>query len=157
MQKIRPCLWFDDRIEEAVNLYVSIFRGGRITGVTHYGEAGPLPKGTILTMTFEIEGQEFLALNGGPLFTFSEAVSFAVECQDQAEIDRYWNRLTADGGSEGPCGWLKDRFGLSWQITPAVLARYLADKDEARSERVMRAMLQMKKIDVAALDAAYAG
>jgi predicted 3-demethylubiquinone-9 3-methyltransferase (glyoxalase superfamily) len=157
MQKIMPCLWFDDRIEEAVNFYTSVFPNAKVTNISRYGDAGPMPKGTVLTATFELEGQGFMALNGGPKFTFSEAISFVVRCADQKEVDHYWNKLTADGGSESQCGWLKDKFGLSWQIVPDALGRHLSDKDTAKANRVMQAMLKMKKIDVAALDKAAAG
>lgn len=157
MQKIMPCLWFDDRIEEAVNFYVSVFGDSRILSTSRYGDAGPLPKGKVLAMTFEIEGQEFMALNGGPQFKFSEAVSFYVKCETQAEVDYFWEKLTADGGSEDQCGWLKDKYGLSWQIIPNALPELMGDKDPAKSQRVMEAMLQMVKIDVAELEKAHAG
>jgi predicted 3-demethylubiquinone-9 3-methyltransferase (glyoxalase superfamily) len=157
VQKITPFLWFDDRLEDAVNFYTSVFPNAKVTNISRYGDAGPLPAGTIMTATFELEGQEFMALNGGPEFTFNEAVSFFVKCENQAEIDSLWNKLTADGGSEQPCGWLKDKFGLSWQIIPNALGQYLGDPDPAKAQRVMQAMLQMKKIDVAALEKAYAG
>jgi predicted 3-demethylubiquinone-9 3-methyltransferase (glyoxalase superfamily) len=157
MQKIMPCLWFDDRIEDAVNFYTSVFPDAKVTTMSRYGDVGPLPKGKVLTAMFELAGQEFMALNGGPQFKFSEAVSFFVKCKDQKEVDDYWNKLTADGGAESMCGWLKDKFGLSWQIIPDALGRYMSDKDSAKANRVMQAMLKMKKIDVAALDKAYAG
>jgi predicted 3-demethylubiquinone-9 3-methyltransferase (glyoxalase superfamily) len=156
MKKISPCLWFDDRIEEAVNFYVSLF-GGTIHNTSHYGEAGPMPMGTVLTMTFTLQDQEFMALNGGPHFKFTEAVSFVVKCKDQAEVDKYWNALTADGGSESQCGWCKDRYGLSWQIVPEVMPRLLMDKDPAKAKRAMQAMMTMKKLDIAALEKAHAG
>jgi predicted 3-demethylubiquinone-9 3-methyltransferase (glyoxalase superfamily) len=157
VQKITPFLWFDDRLEDAVNFYTSVFPNAKVTNISRYGDAGPLPAGTIMTATFELEGQEFMALNGGPEFTFNEAVSFFVKCENQAEVDSLWNKLMADGGSEQPCGWLKDKFGLSWQIIPNALGQYLGDPDPAKAQRVMQAMLQMKKIDVAALEKAYAG
>lgn len=157
MQKIRPCLWFDDRIEEAVNFYTSVFPNAKITNISRYGDAGPMPKGTVLTATFELEGQEFMALNGGPKFKFSEAISFVVSCETQAEVDYYWNKLLEGGGREDQCAWLKDKFGLSWQIVPDALVRYLGDKDPKKANRVMEAMLKMKKIVIADLDKAYAG
>ena len=156
MQRLRPCLWFDTEAEEAAELYTSIFPNSRIVDVARYGSAGPRPEGMVMTVAFELGGQPFLALNGGPDFTFTEAVSFEVECADQAEVDRYWDKLT-DGGEEGPCGWLKDRYGLSWQIVPKALTELIADPDREKSQRVMKAMLEMKKIDVAALERAAAG
>ena len=155
MQKIAPCLWFDTEAEDAARFYTSVF-GGSVLDVSHYGEAGPRPEGMVLMVSFELRGQQFRALNGGPEFKFTEAVSFQVDCQDQAEVDRLWSQLT-DGGEEGPCGWLKDRFGLSWQIVPRRLWELLGDPDPERSERAMKAMLQMKKIDVAAVERAAAG
>jgi predicted 3-demethylubiquinone-9 3-methyltransferase (glyoxalase superfamily) len=155
-RKISPCLWFDNRITEAVDFYISVF-GGRILDTMEYPEGGPQPKGTPLTITFSLQDQEFVALNGGPHFKFNEAVSFFVRCQTQAEVDRYWNALTADGGQESQCGWLKDRYGLSWQIVPTALLNYFGDKDAAKATRAMQAMMQMKKIDIAAVQAAYAG
>jgi predicted 3-demethylubiquinone-9 3-methyltransferase (glyoxalase superfamily) len=154
-KKISPCLWFDNRIEEAVNFYVALF-GGTIHNTAHYGEAGPMPKGTVLTMTFTLQDEQFMALNGGPQFKFTEAVSFTVKCKDQAEVDKYWNALTADGGQESQCGWCKDRWGLSWQIVPDALPRLLMDKDPAKAKRAMQAMLKMKKLDIAALEQAHA-
>jgi len=154
-KKISPCLWFDNRIEEAVNFYVALF-GGKIHDVGYYGEAGPMPKGTVMTMTFTLQDEEFLALNGGPHFKFNEAVSFMVKCRDQAEVDKYWNALTADGGQESQCGWLKDKYGLSWQIVPTVLGTMITDKDPERARRTMQAMMTMKKLDVAALEKAHA-
>jgi predicted 3-demethylubiquinone-9 3-methyltransferase (glyoxalase superfamily) len=153
VQKVTPCLWFDTEGEEAAQLYTSIFPSSRIVDVTRYGSAGPRPEGTVMTVKFELNGQEFVALNGGPEFTFSEAISFQVSCETQDEVDRYWSAL-ADGGEEGPCGWLKDRFRLSWQIVPRRLMELVADADREKSQRVMAAMLNMKKIDVAALEAA---
>lgn len=157
MHKITPCLWFDNRIEEAVNFYVSVFKDGKILETSRYGDAGPMPAGTVLTMRFVLNGQEFMALNGGPQFRFSEAISFVVECKDQAEVDYYWDRLTAGGGREDQCAWLKDRYGLSWQIVPEALPRLLGGPDKAGAGRVMQAMLKMKKIVVADLEKAYAG
>lgn len=155
MQKVHPCLWFDDRIEDAVNLYVSVFPGARILSMNRYREAGPLEKGKVLTVEFELQGQVFTALNGGPQYQFTPAVSFIVDCETQAEVDHYWHGL-GEGGSEQQCGWLTDRFGLSWQIVPKVLGRYLSDPDPARANRVMQAMLQMVKLDIAGLERAYA-
>ena len=157
MQSITPFLWFDDRIDEAVSLYVSVFPDARIVRTSRYGPGAPRPAGTAMSMTFELRGQEFMALNGGPLFQFTPAVSFVVKCETQAEVDHYWQGLLAGGGDEQPCGWLKDRFGLSWQVIPAALGRALSDPDPARAGRAMQAMLQMKKIDIAALDRALAG
>ncbi|HMG31080.1 MAG TPA: VOC family protein [Jiangellaceae bacterium] len=153
MQKITPSLWFDTQSEEAANFYVSVFKNSTILDVSRYGEAGPRPAGMVMTVTFELDGQEFIALNGGPEFTFTEAVSLQVNCETQEEVDRYWN-LLAEGGDEGPCGWLKDKYGLSWQIIPVALTELLNDPDAAKAQRVMAAMLQMKKIDIAALRAA---
>jgi len=157
MHKITPCLWFDDRIEEAVNFYVSVFRDGRIHDVSRYGEGAPRPAGTVLTMRFELAGQQFQALNGGPQFPFTEAVSFAIDCEDQAEVDHYWEHLTSGGGEESMCGWLKDRYGLSWQVVPRALPLLLNGSDKAGAARAMQAMLQMRKLVVAELEAAYAG
>ena len=156
MQKIRPFLWFDDNAEEAVNFYVSVFDDAEITDVSRYPEGSPGPAGTVMSMVFRIEGQEFLALNGGPMFTFSEAISFFVSCETQEEVDRLWAALS-EGGEEQPCGWLRDRFGLSWQIVPSVLGELLGGSDPEGSQRVMQAMLQMKKLDIQALRDAYAG
>lgn len=154
MQKITPFLWFDDQAEEAARLYVSIFKNSKILSVTRFGDAGPGPKGAVMVVTFELEGQKFMALNGGPQFTFTEAVSFLVTCETQREIDALWEALSA-GGAPGPCGWLKDTFGLSWQIVPSVLGTMLQDKDPQKSQRVMQAMLGMEKIDIAHLKQAY--
>jgi predicted 3-demethylubiquinone-9 3-methyltransferase (glyoxalase superfamily) len=156
-QLITPCLWFDDRIEEAANLYVSVFENSRVLKVARYGDAGPLPAGKVMTIEFELAGHKFRALNGGPRFPFSPAVSFAVRCETQAEVDYFSAALTAGGGKQGHCGWIEDRFGLSWQIVPEALVRYASDKDPAKAGRVMAAMMQMMKIDIAALDKAYAG
>ena len=153
MQKITPCLWFDTEGEDAARFYTSIFPNSKITEVARYGSAGPRPEGTVMTVSFELDGQEFLALNGGPQFTFSEALSFQVFCKTQDEVDAYWSKLS-EGGEEGPCGWLKDRFGLSWQIVPTVLPELLADPDAAKSQRVMQAMLGMKKIEIEGLEQA---
>jgi predicted 3-demethylubiquinone-9 3-methyltransferase (glyoxalase superfamily) len=153
MQKIVPCLWFDTEAEEAATFYTSIFKGSRILSVAHYGEAGPRPAGMVMTVSFEVEGQELVALNGGPDFTFNEAISFQVMCESQQEVDELWGRLT-EGGEEGPCGWLKDRYGVSWQIVPTRLGELLGDPDGEKSQRAMRAMLGMKKLDVAALEQA---
>jgi predicted 3-demethylubiquinone-9 3-methyltransferase (glyoxalase superfamily) len=153
MQQITPCLWFDTEGEEAAKLYTSLFEDSRIVNVTHYGEAGPRAAGTVMTVDFELAGQKYVALNGGPDFTFNEAVSFQVHCADQEEVDRFWNALS-EGGEEGPCGWLKDRYGLSWQIIPTALEELLSDPDPGRSQRAMAAMLSMHKLDIAALQRA---
>ena len=158
MQKITPCLWFDHQAEEAAKFYTSIFKHSKIGPVTHYGEAGATvsgrPKGSVMTVTFEIEGQEFVALNGGPLFKFSEAISLMVKCETQKEIDEIWEKLS-QGGEEGPCGWLKDQYGLSWQIVSPVWDEMLRDKDAKKSERVMKAILHMTKPDIEAIRKAY--
>jgi predicted 3-demethylubiquinone-9 3-methyltransferase (glyoxalase superfamily) len=160
-QKIAPCLWFDSEAEEAAKLYVSVFGNSRIGRITRYGNEGQdvhgRPAGSVMTVEFELEGQTFTALNGGPVFKFNEAISLQIACETQQEIDRFWDKLTADGGSEGPCGWLKDRFGLSWQVTPTVLPQMLMDPDPAKAGRVTKAFLQMKKFDIAALKRAYDG
>jgi predicted 3-demethylubiquinone-9 3-methyltransferase (glyoxalase superfamily) len=157
MQKITPFLWFDNNAEEAMDFYVSIFKDSKILSVTRYGEAGPGPAGTIMVGTFELHGQKFIALNGGPQFKFTEAISFSIDCETQEEVDNYWEKLTADGGQESMCGWLKDKFGLSWQVNPRVLGEMLGDKDPEKSKRVVNAMLQMKKIDIPTLKRAYEG
>ena len=157
MSRISPFLWFDSEAEAAAELYVSIFPNSKITGVTRYGEAGPGKPGSAMTVSFELDGLPVTALNGGPHFKLSEAFSMSVDCTDQAEVDRYWNTLIEDGGQPSQCGWLKDRFGLSWQIVPRALPRLLADPDRAKAQRVMAAMLKMVKLDVAALEAAAAG
>lgn len=154
IQKITPFLWFDHQAEEAVQFYTSIFRNSKVQTVTRYGETGPGPKGTVMTIEFQLAGQQFVALNGGPHFTFTEAISFVVNCETQEEVDEYWEKLS-EGGTKVQCGWLKDKYGLSWQIVPTILIEMLQDKDAQRSQRVMKAMLQMKKLDVAALEAAY--
>ena len=156
MQKISPFLWFDGNAEEAADFYVSLFKGSKILNIARYGEAGPGPAGAVMVVNFQIEGQDFIALNGGPLFKFTEAISFVINCQTQEEVDHYWNKLTAGGGQESQCGWLKDKYGLSWQVTPTILGELLADKDQKKAQRVMQAMLQMKKIDIAALQRAAA-
>ena len=153
MPKPTPCLWFDTQGEDAARFYTSVFPNSRIVDVARFGEAGPREAGTVMVVSFELDGQPFTALNGGPDFTFSEAVSFQVDCADQAEVDRYWETLS-EGGEQGPCGWLKDRFSLSWQIVPTRLTELLADPDRERSQRVMKAMLGMRKIDIAELEAA---
>ncbi len=154
MPKITPFLWFNDQAEEAMNFYTSIFKNSKISSVSRYGEGGPGQPGSVMTATFELDGQEFMALNGGPLFTFTEAISFFVNCETQAEVDELWAKLT-EGGEEVQCGWLKDRYGLSWQIVPSVLGELLNDPDAEKAGRVMNAMLQMKKIDIAGLRSAY--
>jgi predicted 3-demethylubiquinone-9 3-methyltransferase (glyoxalase superfamily) len=156
-QKITPFLWFDKQAEEAANFYVSVFPDSAIGDVTHYGENTPRPAGSVMTVSFRLAGQEFIALNGGPEFTFNEAISFSIDCKSQEEVDRYWEALTADGGEPGPCGWLKDKFGVSWQVNPTVLGEMLQDPDKERANRVMQAMLQMSKIDISKLEEAYAG
>ena len=155
MQKLTPCFWFDTEGEDAAKFYTSIFPNSRITHVSHYGEAGPRDAGSVLTVEFELEGQAFTALNGGPEYKFSEAISFQVSCADQAEVDRYWDAL-GDGGEHGPCGWLKDRFGVSWQIVPKRLVELLEDPDREKSNRVMAAMLTMGKIEIDELERAAA-
>ena len=154
MQKITPFLWFDGKAEEAMNFYTSIFKNSKIGSVTRYGEAGPGPKGTVMSGTFQLEGQDFYALNGWPQFTFSPAISFFVDCKTQEEVDYLWEKLSSDPASE-QCGWLKDKFGVSWQIIPSVLGELLGDKDAEKAQRVMQAMLQMKKIDIQGLRQAY--
>ena len=153
MSEITPCLWFDTEGEEAAKLYTSVFPNSKILDVSYYGSAGPRPEGTVMTVSFELGGQKFLALNGGPQFTFSEAISFQVSCQNQEEVDAFWSKLS-EGGEEGPCGWLKDKFGLSWQIVPTVLPELLGDPDHEKAQRVMEAMLQMKKIEIDELERA---
>jgi predicted 3-demethylubiquinone-9 3-methyltransferase (glyoxalase superfamily) len=155
MNEITPCLWFDTEGEEAAKLYTSVFPNSKILDISRYGSAGPREEGMVMTVSFELGGQEFLALNGGPEFTFNEAISFQVSCKDQDEVDTFWSKLS-EGGEEGPCGWLKDKFGVSWQIVPTVLPELLADPDREKSQRVMAAMLKMKKIDIAELERAAA-
>ena len=156
MPRITPNLWFDTQSVEAAEFYVSIFPNSKVTNITHYGESGPRPAGTVLTVDFVLDGQEYTAINGGPEFTFTEAISLLINCADQNEIDYYWDKLT-DGGEEGPCGWLKDKFGLSWQVCPVGWQDLLNDPDKARAERAMTAMFGMKKLDLAALQAAADG
>jgi predicted 3-demethylubiquinone-9 3-methyltransferase (glyoxalase superfamily) len=153
MQKITPCLWFDTEGEDAATFYTSLFPNSKITNVARYGSAGPRPEGSVMTVEFELDGRAFVALNGGPDFKFNEAISFQVSCENQEEVDSYWDKL-GEGGEEGPCGWLKDKFGLSWQIIPTALPRLLSDPDTEKSQRVMAAMLEMKKIDVDELERA---
>ena len=154
MQKITPFLWFDGKAEEAMNLYTSIFKNSRLLDVMRYGDAGPGPKGSVMSATFELDGQQFIALNGGAMFSFTPAISLFVSCETQAEVDAYWTKLL-EGGQPQQCGWLTDKFGLSWQIVPAVLGPMLQDKDAARSTRVMQAMMKMVKLDIALLQQAY--
>ena len=154
MQKITPFLWFDNQAEEAMNFYVSIFNNSKVGNVTRYGEAGPGPKGSVMSATFQLEGQDFFALNSGPKFHFTPAISLFVNCETQQEVDELWNKLSA-GGRKDRCGWLQDKYGLSWQIIPSALGKMLGDKDLAKSKRVMQAMLQMDKIDIVALQRAY--
>jgi len=156
MQKITPFLWFDNNAEEAVNFYVSIFKNSKVLSITRYGEAGPAPAGTVLTAAFQLQGQEFIALNGGPQFKFTEAISFSVNCETQEELDQYWEKLS-EGGEKGRCGWLKDKYGLSWQVNPVVLGEMLQDEDPEKAKRVMEAMLQMNKLDIETLKKAYEG
>ena len=155
MHKITPFLWFDGKAEEAMNFYVSIFKNSKVGRVTRYGEAGPGPKGTVMSATFQLDGQDFFALNGGPQFTFSPAISFVVNCETQEEVDAFWEKLS-EGGEKLQCGWLRDKYGLSWQIVPTVLGEMMQDKDTEKSQRVMKAMLQMNKIDIERLKQAYA-
>ncbi len=154
MQKVTPCLWFDGQAEEAVKLYTSIFKNSKINEVSHYGEAGPLPAGTVLTMTFELEGQPLMALNGGPEYKFTPAISFAVDCKTQDEVDELWEKLT-EGGKAGQCGWLEDKYGVSWQIIPSGLVELMQAKDPQKAKRVTEAMMQMSKLDIKVLQAAY--
>jgi len=156
MQKITPFLWYDADAEEAVDRYISVFMNSRVIKIARYGDAGPGPKGSVMTIAFQLEGQDFIALNGGPIFKFNEAISLSVNCQSQEEVDELWEKLSA-GGEPGHCGWLKDKFGLSWQIIPSVLIELLQDEDGEKSQRVMQAMLQMRKLDIAALRRAHRG
>lgn len=152
--KIIPFLWFNDQAEEAMNFYTSIFKNSEVKSVTRYGKAGPGPEGSVMTGTFQLDGQEFYALNGGPQFTFTEAISFFVNCETQQEVDEFWEKLS-EGGQKSRCGWLKDKFGLSWQIIPSALGKMLNDKDPGKSKNVMQAMMQMDKIDIGVLQQAY--
>lgn len=156
-QKIVTFLWFDANAEEAANFYISVFKDARITAIARYGKTGPGPEGSVMTVEFQLEGQEFLALNGGPHFKFTEAISLMVKCDSQAELDALWSRLTADGGREVECGWLKDKFGLSWQIVPTAFLASIKDPDREKADRAMAAMMKMKKLDIAALEKAYRG
>ena len=156
MQKITPFLWFNGQAEEAVNFYVSIFKNSKAGSIQRYGDAGPGPKGSVMSATFQLEGQDFYALNGGPQFSFTPAISFFVNCETQQEVDELWEKLS-QGGEKGRCGWLKDKFGLSWQIIPSTLGRLLQGKDPEKSKRAMQAMMKMDKIDIAALQKAYDG
>jgi predicted 3-demethylubiquinone-9 3-methyltransferase (glyoxalase superfamily) len=157
MQRIKPFLWFDDQAEEAMNFYTSIFKDSRVIGVSRYGEAGPGEAGTVMIATFEIEGQQFTALNGGPRFEFNEAISFEIDCETQEEVDYLWESLTAGGGEPGMCGWLKDKYGLSWQVVPRILGELMTDEDREKARRVTEAMLSMRKIEIAELQRAYDG
>ena len=157
IQKITPFLWFDHQAEEAAKFYTSVFPGSAIHLVTNYGEGAPMPAGTVMTVAFELEGQKFTALNGGPHFKFTEAISFVVHCETQQEVDHYWDTLSADGGQVIQCGWLKDKFGVTWQIVPATFIEMMRDRDTERKSRVMKAMMKMKKLDIAELEAAWRG
>ena len=154
MQKINPFLWFDNQAEEAAKFYTSVFKNSKMASITRYGDAGPGPKGSVMTASFEIEGQQFVALNGGPHFKFTEAISFVVNCETQQEVDEYWEKLSA-GGEESMCGWLKDKYGLSWQVVPTILGKLMQDEDPEKAKRVMQAMLQMRKLDIETLQRAY--
>jgi len=156
MPTTTPCLWFDTQGEEAAQHYTSVFSNSQILNVTRYGSAGPRPEGTVMTVEFELDGTRFVALNGGPEFTFDEAISFEIGCADQSEVDHYWDRLS-EGGEKGPCGWLKDKFGVSWQVVPTVLNELIADPDPERGQRAMAAMLQMSKLDIGELERAADG
>ena len=157
MQKITPFLWFNNEAEEAMNFYLSVFKNAKAGKITRWGDTGPGPKGSVLTVEFEIEGQPFVGLNGGPEFKFTEAVSFMVKCETQEEIDEMWEKLSADGGETSMCGWLKDKYGLSWQVAPPILIEMLRDKDTKKADRVMQAMMKMTKIDISILKKAYEG
>ena len=156
-QPLTTCLWFDTQAEEAASYYTSVFKDARLGSISRYGEAGPRPAGMVVTAEFELNGQKFVALNGGPEFTFTEAISFQIPCADQDEVDYYWERLTAGGGQPGPCGWLKDKFGVSWQVVPAMLGTLLGDPDPDKAGRATKAMLSMSKLDIAELRRAHAG
>jgi predicted 3-demethylubiquinone-9 3-methyltransferase (glyoxalase superfamily) len=155
MQKITPFLWFNNQAEEAMHFYLSIFKDSKAGHISYYGEGGPGPKGSVMVASFQLNGQSFLAMNGGPQFVFTPAISFVVNCDTQEEIDHFWEKLTADGGKPQPCGWLQDKFGLSWQVVPLLLGEYLRDKNQQKAGRVMEAMLKMQKIDIALLKKAY--
>ena len=157
MQTTTPCLWFDTHALDAANFYVSVFKNSKLGTITYYGEGAPLPKGTVLTVAFELDGQEFVGLNGGPIFKFTEAVSFMINCDTQEEIDHYWDKLTADGGQPVQCGWLKDKYGLSWQVVPRSIAKMMSDKDPTKVGRVMGEVMKMVKLDLKKLEAAYHG
>ena len=156
-QKITPFLWFDGKAEEAIKLYTSIFKNSKIVNISYWGEGSPFPKGQVMTGTFELDGQQFYAFDAGPQFKFTEAISFLINCETQEEIDYFWEKLTADGGEESVCGWLKDKFGVSWQIVPPVLIKLMSDKDKAKAGRVMQTMMKMKKIIIADLEKAAEG
>lgn len=156
-QRIKTFLWFNDNAEEAVNFYVSLFKNSKILTTHRWGDSGPGPKGSVMTMSFQLEGQEFVALNGGPRNKFTEAISLSVSCETQEEVDELWTKLTANGGSPSQCAWLKDKFGLSWQVVPTALGRYLSDPDRTKADRAMQAMIKMRKIVIADLDKAFAG
>jgi predicted 3-demethylubiquinone-9 3-methyltransferase (glyoxalase superfamily) len=156
MQKMSTCLWFDGKAEEAMNFYTSIFKNSKKGKISHYGDGAPLPKGTVMVATFELLGHEFIALNGGPQFKFNEAISLVVNCDTQAEVDEYWEKLSA-GGGKVQCGWLTDKYGVSWQVVPTILAELMSDKDPAKTQRVMQALMQMTKLDIRKLKAAYDG
>ena len=155
MSKISPMLWFDNQAEEAMNFYISVFKNSKVLSVARYGDAGPGPKGSVMTASFELEGQKFTALNAGPMFKFTEAISFVIPCKTQEEVDYYWSKLTSGGGEESMCGWLKDKFGLSWQVVPDALIELLQVKDPKKSQRVMQAMMKMRKIDIKTLQEAH--
>lgn len=156
-QKITPFLWFDTQAEEAVKFYTSVFKNSKVGTIARYGEAGPGPAGSVMTATFELEGQEFIALNAGPHFKFNEAISFVIDCEIQDEVDYYWEKLIADGGQESQCGWLKDKFGLSWQVIPSIMSKLFTSNEPEKSKRAMQAMMKMKKLDIAVLQKAYDG
>lgn len=161
MQKMSTCLWFDTQAEEAAKFYISVFKNGSISHIARYGKEGyefhKRPEGSVMTVDFEVNGERFMALNGGPIFKFNEAISLVVNCESQKEIDEYWNKLTADGGEESQCGWLKDKFGLSWQIVPTALDKMMKSSDKEKTDRVVKAFMQMKKFDIATLERAFEG
>jgi predicted 3-demethylubiquinone-9 3-methyltransferase (glyoxalase superfamily) len=157
MQRITPMLWFDTQAEEAAKFYISVFKNSKINTITHYGDEPPGRKGQVMTVDFVLDGQDFTALNGGPQFKFTEAISLMINCKDQKEVDYYWEKLLADGGQESMCGWLKDKYGLSWQVTPTILLKMIADKNRKKAKRAMDAMMQMRKIDIKKLQEAYDG